>query len=81
MVEQAEIDTRKTGYPIRFSRAPKIGTRIVYWGGHEATLISVEDYTRKSGEASKILVWSVGAEERVGTSGLRSKAMTWRAAQ
>ena len=71
------IDTRKTEYPINFDHLPPIGTKITYWGGSVATLISQEPYVRKKdGVASHLLVWSF-EDGRVGKSGLRSKTVIW----
>lgn len=71
------IDTRKTGYPIFFTEPPVVGTKIVYSGGHIATLISVSEYPKVDGTTSALLEWSF-EDGRVGTSGLRGKCVYWR---
>ncbi len=68
-------DTRRSGYPVNFRDVPFIGQEIVYWGGVRAALVAVEPYTRADGVGSHVLTWAVG--ERLGTSGLRSKAFVW----
>jgi len=69
-------DTRHTGYPVAFTQAPPIGTQVTYWGGHAITLIEVRPYMRKDGRESNLLVWET-SEGRKGTTGLRSKSLTW----
>lgn len=71
------IDTRKSGYPIFFTKTPKVGTKIAYWGGHTATLIGVSTYRKKSGDLVPLLEWAF-SDGRIGTSGLRGKTVYWR---
>ena len=74
------IDTRKLGYPIFFTHLPDVGTKIVYWGGHIATLISVSEYPKADGSTPVLLEWSF-EDGRVGTSGLRGKGVYWHSAK
>ena len=74
------IDTRKTGYPIFFTEPPAVGTKIVYSGGHIATLISVSEYPKADGTTSALLEWSF-EDGRVGTSGIRGKGVHWTSAE
>ena len=74
------IDTRKIGYPIFFTHLPDIGTKIVYWSGQIATLISVSEYPKADGTTSALLEWSF-EDGRVGTSGLRGKGVYWYSAE
>jgi len=72
------FDTRKTGFPMFFQEVPNLGTKVKYWGGHVAELIAIEPYTNKAGKPSQILSWRFD-DGRIGTTGLRSKAVIWRA--
>lgn len=73
----AILDTLRTGYAASFSEPPRIGTQIRYWGGAVATLIAVDPYVRVNGSNSFLLRWRMD-DGRIGVTGLRSKAMTWK---
>ncbi len=70
------IDTRNTGYPVFFQTVPEMGTQVVWWGGHTATLYKVSPYTRRDGNPSNILHWRM-ENGRTGRTGLRGKGMYW----
>jgi hypothetical protein len=75
MAEERPVDLRRTNYPFNFPSPPKIGSKIVYWGGVVLTLVSVTPYVRKDGGESALLTW-IGPDGRVLRSGLRSKGAT-----
>jgi hypothetical protein len=69
-------NTLASGYAVSFADPPPIGTQIRYWGGRIATLLAVTPYVRRDGSHSFLLTWETDTG-KVGTTGLRSKAMTW----
>lgn len=70
------IDTRNTGYAINFESLPEVGTKVLYWRSEIVTLISAKPYQKRDGSSSFILEWE-GKRRSLGTSGLRSKCITW----
>ena len=66
----------KGRYMFDFPKPPMVGHRQEYFRGQTLTLISVEPYTRANGAQSFVLTWKA-EDGRIGTSGLRSAALTW----
>lgn len=66
----------KGRYMFDYQSPPMVGTKKKYFKGHVLTLISVDPYERADGALSAVLTWKA-ADGRIGTSGLRSAAITW----
>lgn len=64
-----------SAYKFDFADTPDTGTEVNYFG-HVLTLVGVEPYKRKDGTDSVLLKWS-SPDGRIGSSGLRSRAITW----
>jgi hypothetical protein len=66
----------KGRYMFDYQAPPMVGTKKRYFKGTALTLIAVDPYQRTDGTPSAVLTWKA-SDGRIGTSGLRSAAITW----